>query len=162
MCVPQSLPYEKLIEQAMSLCLLCGSIEPSVLAELEGGGPYKFWPSVDPHAHKPFMPRNPLESLISGGQKDLPLLIGATRDEGAVFVAGIFNKVGGGKAERGIGMAGLSFFKAKVLYVRLRFKIEQKFKKRNEKMRVLVLFNIKLFYLLFGFFTLRIWQLWPT
>ncbi len=68
-------------------------MEPSIAAELEGGGPYKFWPSIDPQSANPFMPYNPLTALRYGRQKDIPTILGVTSGEGAVFVATVFNQV---------------------------------------------------------------------
>ena len=82
-----------MIEQAVSLCLVCGNVEASITAELQGGGPYRFWPSVDPQSANPFMPYDPLAAIQKGRQKDLPLVVGAVTDEGAVFVGSILNKV---------------------------------------------------------------------
>jgi carboxylesterase type B len=50
--------------------------------ELNGNGPYVFTPSVDRLSPNPFLPTHPYRTLMSGGQKDLPILTGLSDIEG--------------------------------------------------------------------------------
>ncbi len=55
--------------------------------EAAGRGPYKWLPTIDSISPNPFMPEHPMQVLKSGNQKDIPVIMGVTKDDGGLIPA---------------------------------------------------------------------------